>query len=320
VQPAAVTEPRRINVLAGCHLTAADIEELRELIEAFDLEPIILPDVSGSLDGHIPETFLPTTLGGTRLADIRAMGASAHTLVLGEHLREAGSALQEIAGVPFTVLPQVTGLAAVDALVSELMRLSARPVPARIRRQRSQLQDVMLDAHFHTGGKRIAIAAEPELLASTAHLLAGMGATIEVAVAATESPLLAQLPCAEVVIGDLDDFETRARAARCDLLITHSHGRQAAARTGIPLLRLGIPQFDRIGNAHRLTAGYRGTRNLLIEVANLFLDHVPHYTPADWPLPEASVRAAAAGCAGGRACAEATARCSPPAQPEGVPA
>jgi nitrogenase molybdenum-iron protein NifN len=29
--------------------------------------------------------------------------------------------------------------------------------------------------------------------------------------------------------------------------MTHAHGRQAAERLGIPLFRLGIPQFDRIG-------------------------------------------------------------------------
>ena len=65
-----------MNVLPGCHLTPGDLEELRDVIEAFGLEPLFLPDLSGSLDGHIPDEFTPTTLGGIGLVEIRAMGSS----------------------------------------------------------------------------------------------------------------------------------------------------------------------------------------------------------------------------------------------------
>src|ERR1019366_2858398 len=41
--------PDRINILPGWHLTAADSELLRETAEAFGLDPIITPDISGSL-------------------------------------------------------------------------------------------------------------------------------------------------------------------------------------------------------------------------------------------------------------------------------
>ena len=40
-------------VLPGCHLTVADIEELREILESFGLDPVFVPDLSGSLDGHV---------------------------------------------------------------------------------------------------------------------------------------------------------------------------------------------------------------------------------------------------------------------------
>ena len=66
--------PQRINVLPGCHLTPGDIDELRDIIECFGLEPTFLPDLSGSLDGHLPEDFTPTTLGGTTREAMAAMG------------------------------------------------------------------------------------------------------------------------------------------------------------------------------------------------------------------------------------------------------
>ena len=57
-------DPTRVNVLPGCHLTPGDLDELRDIMEAFGLEPSFLPDLSGSLDGHIPDEFTPTTIGG----------------------------------------------------------------------------------------------------------------------------------------------------------------------------------------------------------------------------------------------------------------
>ena len=118
----------------------------------------------------------------------------------------------------------------------------------------------MLDGHFHFGGKRVALGAEPDLLWSISPWLVEMGAEISGAVTTTASPLLEKMPVDEVVIGDLEDLETSA--AGCDLLITHSHGRQASERLDVPLYRLGLPMFDRLGAAQEVSVGYRGTRNL----------------------------------------------------------
>jgi len=287
--------PRRehwVAVLPGSHLSPGDIEELRETIEAFGLQPLFVPDVSGSLDGHIPDSWLGTTIGGTPLASIEELGGAAHTIAIGEQMRPAAEALHKQCGVPFTLFDRLTGLTASDALIKTLAELSGRPVPAKIRRQRSQLVDAMLDGHFHFGNVRVALAAEPDLLWAAGSFIAEMGAELAVCVTTTASPLLERLPAAEVVIGDLEDFERSAQAAGCDLLMTHSHGRQAAERLGKPLFRIGIPMFDRIGNAHICHVGYRGTRNFVYEVGNLLMEQIPHHGPGDWPLPAASLAAA----------------------------
>ncbi|MBW8316127.1 MAG: nitrogenase iron-molybdenum cofactor biosynthesis protein NifN, partial [Hydrogenophaga sp.] len=64
----------QVTLLPGSHLTPSDIDELREIIQAFGLNPIVLPDISGSLDGHIAPDWRGTTLGGTTLEQIRAAG------------------------------------------------------------------------------------------------------------------------------------------------------------------------------------------------------------------------------------------------------
>ncbi|MBK7613004.1 MAG: nitrogenase iron-molybdenum cofactor biosynthesis protein NifN [Burkholderiales bacterium] len=291
-EPDRAKVPGRVAVLPGAHLTPGDLEELREIIESFGLTPVIAPDVSGSLDGHIPDDWLGTTLGGTPLADLKALGTAQHCLAIGEQMRVAATTLQTRCGVPFTLFDRLTGLTATDAFVQKLAELSGRPVPAKWRRQRSQLVDAMLDGHFHFGNQRVALAAEPDLLWAAGSFLTEMGAELAVCVTTTPSPVLARMPSNEVVIGDLEDFEMAAKAAGCDLLMTHSHGRMAAERLGKPLFRLGIPTFDRIGNSHRCMVGYRGTRNFVYEVGNVFMDQIHHHHPDDWPLPALSLAAA----------------------------
>lgn len=270
----------RINVLAGSHLTPGDIDELRDIIEAFGLVPTFLPDISGSLDGHLPDDFTPTTHGGVSVAEVAAMGGAAYTLAFGEQMRKAAVALETKAGVPFTLLARVTGLAAADELMATLAKISGRPVPPKYRRQRSQLVDAMLDGHFYFGGKSVAIGAEPDMLLNIGGWLADMGCTVSAAVTTTTSPILAQMPSDEVLIGDLEDLERRAED--CDLLVTHSHGRQAAERLGVPLFRMGLPMFDRLGAAHQVAVGYRGTRDLIFAIGNVFIANIKEPDVNSW--------------------------------------
>jgi nitrogenase molybdenum-iron protein NifN len=210
---------------------------------------------------------------------------------VGEQTRDAAQALQDIAGTPLEIFDRLTGLEVNDRFLQRLAQLSGKPVPAKYRRQRSQLLDAMLDGHFYTGGVKVAIAAEPDLLLAVGSLLHEMGAELRCCVSPTKSASHALLPAETVILGDLEDLERGA--ADCDLLITHSHGRQAAERLNKPLLRIGFPVFDRVGNAHRCQVGYRGTMALIFEVANLMIAEIKHHHADDWPLSPEALRAAA---------------------------
>ncbi|KAF0206706.1 MAG: hypothetical protein FD172_3873, partial [Methylocystaceae bacterium] len=224
---AARRDPTKINVLPGCHLTPGDLDELRTIIEDFGLEPTFLPDLAGSLDGHIPDDFTPTTIGGVGVEEISMMGQAGWTIAIGAQMRRAAEAMQKKTGVPFRMFERLCGLEANDALMSFLTDISGRPAPMKYRRQRGQLVDAMLDGHFHIGGRKLAIGAEPDLLNEIGGLLTEMGAQLLVAVTTTQSPVLERLPTEEVLIGDLEDLENLAKAKDCDLMVTHSHGRQA---------------------------------------------------------------------------------------------
>ena len=266
--------PRQLNVLCGGNLTPTDLEWVTESIEAFGLRALLIPDLSGSLDGHLAEQpFSPVTTGGVSVADIRTAGDSLATLAIGESLFATADWLQQHTGVPSYHFGHLMGLDEVDRWLWCLSQLSGQPVPARYQRQRQQLQDAMLDTHFMLGFARLAIASDPDMLAAFCRLGRLMGADIVSAVAPAKGAALEPLAAEGIAVrlGDLEDLEAEARAQGAQLLLTNSHGVASAARLGIPILRIGFPQYDLVGGFQRGWFGYRATAQTLFDLANLML-------------------------------------------------
>jgi nitrogenase molybdenum-iron protein NifN len=263
----------QVNVLAGSALTPGDIEALKELIEGFGLRPLVLPDLSDSLDGHLVDAdFSPLTVGGTSVSELAHLGDAIGTLVIGASMYPAADVLTRRTGVPDRRFDHLMGLEANDELIEVLHDLSGTPVPERIERQRSQLQDTMLDTHFMLGMARFALAGEADLLQGFSQLLASMGAETVAAVAPANAPVLKRLATETVKIGDLEDLEGMARAAGAEVLIGNSHALASARRLGLPLIRAGFPQYDHLGGYQRTWIGYRGTRQTLFELANTLVE------------------------------------------------
>lgn len=261
---------RQVNVLCGANLTPGDLEFVAETIESFALRPILIPDLSGSLDGHLDDAnFNPLTTGGLSLSDLAEIGESAATLIVGESLSAAADALQAKTGVPNFRFGHLMGLDVLDRWFATLAQISGNPVPQKWQRHRRQLQDAMLDTHFMLGDTRVAIAADPDLLLGFEQMLRGMGMQIVAAVAPGKSAALQNCALDSVQIGDLEDVEKLAAENRAQLLLGNSHAVDSAQRLHIPLLRVGFPQYDLIGGFQRCWFGYRGTAQALFDLANL---------------------------------------------------
>jgi nitrogenase molybdenum-cofactor synthesis protein NifE len=261
--------PAQVTILPGSQLTPADIEEIKETCEAFGLDPIVVPDISCALDGHIDETVSALSVGGIPVERIRRAGRSAATLYFGDSLHGAAAVLTEKFGIPAYGFTSITGLAETDLWMETLSSIAGRPVPEKFRRWRSRLMDAMVDSHYQFGLKKVAIALEADHLKGMTGFLAGLGCQIQAAIAATRVRGLDRLPVDNLFVGDLEDLESAAQGV--DLLVANSNGRQAAGRVGIAAhLRTGLPVFDRLGAHQKMWVGYRGSLNLVFEVANLF--------------------------------------------------
>jgi nitrogenase molybdenum-iron protein alpha/beta subunit len=257
-------ENKQINVLAGSHLTPADISEIRQIIESFGMRAIILPDLS-ALDGS-RQVFSPLATGGTSVAELTAMADASFTLGLGMSMEPAAKLLQQKFGTGYRMFDSMAGRADSALLMQALAEVSGRPLPARYERQQKVLVDVMRDAHVYFGGKKICIALEPDLAIQTSKWLDEMGATVELAVIPTLSNAADRIRACEVRIGDLHSI-----TGEYDAIISSSHAESTAKRLGIPLLEAGFPVYKSFGYTSKVTVGYRGTLTMISEMANLLM-------------------------------------------------
>ncbi|VAW34126.1 Nitrogenase FeMo-cofactor scaffold and assembly protein NifN [hydrothermal vent metagenome] len=244
------------------------------MIELFGLRPVVIPDLSDSLDGHLTEQdFSPLTIGGAPASAFRHLHKAIATIVIGASMYKAADLLHARTGVPDYRFDHLMGLQATDALVKTLSDISGVPVPQKLERQRAQLQDAMLDTHFMLGMAKVAVALDPDLLNGFSQLLAGMGSELVTAVAPANAPILEQVKAIEVKLGDLEELEIMARNQGAQILISNSHALGTAKRLGLPLLRAGFPQYDQLGGYQRNWICYQGSRQTLFDLANMLLDN-----------------------------------------------
>jgi nitrogenase molybdenum-cofactor synthesis protein NifE len=260
-------ELNTINVLAGSHLTPGDVGELREIIESFGLQPIILPDLS-ALDGS-RQSFSPLAEGGTTIEDMKAMAGAALTLAVGKSMEPAAKILKDACGMEYRVIEGLCGLQDTDRLMAILSEAGGRPMHRRYDRQRRVLVDGMRDAHVFYGKKKICLALEPDLALQASRWLDEMGARVELAVIPTLAASADGILARKVELGDL--FSIRGRF---DLLISNSHAEDTARRLKTPLYQIGFPVYKVLGAASRVTIGYRGTLAMINEVGNLMMRHL----------------------------------------------
>jgi nitrogenase molybdenum-iron cofactor biosynthesis protein NifN len=258
------SETKKINVIAGSHLTPADFTELKELVESFGLSAVILPDLS-ALDGS-RQVFSPLATGGTTVEELETMANASFTIGLGISMEPAAKLLQQRFGIEYCAFDSVTGRADSDRLMQTLTEVSGRPVPGKYERQRKVLVDAMRDAHPLFGGKKACIALDPDLAVQTSRWLEEMGAVVDLAIIPTLSEAADRIHAKEVQIGDL--FAVKGAF---DVLIANSHAESASGKLGVPLYQMGFPVYKTLGYTSKITIGYRGTLTMINEVGNLMM-------------------------------------------------
>ncbi|MEG3639819.1 nitrogenase iron-molybdenum cofactor biosynthesis protein NifN [Magnetococcus sp. PR-3] len=270
-------DSQRINILVGPNLTPGDIEALKDIVQEFDLNPIVMPDISRSLDGHLNDSeFSPVTTGGATIEDFKKASYAHATLVIGSGMNICADLLKERTGVEDHRFESLMGAGAMDRLLMLLSKLSRKPVPSRYTHQRKQYQDALLDTHFFLTRRKVAIAGDPEMLLSWHPFFMECGLDPVAIVSSMGSNELKASPYETVKIGDLEDLQDMAQSSEADLFIGNSHVAELAERNHSPILRAGYPLYDQIGAQSRCWIGYQGGCQALFDLANLMMHREKH--------------------------------------------
>ncbi len=278
----------KINIITS-QISPADTRYLKELLDSFELDYILLPDLSENLDGGHEETYQRLPQGGTDIRDIKKMAGARYTIELSSFTDSSisvGEYLYKNFGVPYEKCNLPVGLRDNDTLFQILSKLSDKPIPVRWKKERARFLDAMIDAHKYNGVVRAAVFGEPDFVYNTVRMCVENGAMPVIAATGTKSPNFKKiieseiLPLAESYliekfqILDEVDFQTieeRSRELGINLLIGNSDGRRIAEKLKLPLVRRSFPVHDRMGGQRLRMLGFEGSMSFLDDISNEML-------------------------------------------------
>jgi len=269
-----------INFIGGFDgFVVGNMKEIKRIFDLFGCDYTVLCDPSETWNTPTDGEFRMYEGGTTKEEVIRALNAKA-TIVFQEYSSEKTIKYLREKGQEVVVLNSPIGVAGTDAFVMALSRLTGKPVPAQLEKERGQLVDAMADSQAHLHGKRYAMYGDPDMMlgltqfllelgAEPAHVLATNGTedwAKKVQALFDASPYGAG--CKAYPKRDLWHMRSLLYTEPVDFLIGNTYGKYLERDTGTPLIRMVFPIFDR-HHYHRYPIwGYDGGLRTLI----MFLD------------------------------------------------
>jgi nitrogenase molybdenum-iron protein NifN len=274
----------RINVIIP-HISAADIRELKRILDVWGFEYTLIPDYSMTIDRPFTGKYKKIGAGGTNTGDISRMPGAPVTIQFGrtcEDKMSPGLYLKEKFGVPLVNLPLPIGVENTDLLMKALGEIAGKSMPKSIKNERGWLIDAMADSHKYNASARPLIYGEPELIYGYTCMCMENGSYPAVIATGSQSSLVSGMleevlvnSDEEAVIIEDADFATIEDAvlkAGSNLAIGHSGGKFLTENYGIPIVRAGFPIHDRVGGQRILSVGYVGTLAFLDRFTNTILE------------------------------------------------
>ncbi|HEX3047113.1 MAG TPA: nitrogenase component 1 [Bacillota bacterium] len=296
VDSLALGGPRQeqINIIPGW-VSPADLRHLKEILTDFQLNYVMVPDYSETLDGPNWTEYQKIPQGGTPVSQIRSMGRSRVTLELGRGIpgkESTGNLLWQKYKIPFYKEGLPIGLNETDHLLKKLTQIAGCDLPDKYREERGRLIDSYVDGHKYLFEKKAVVYGEPDLVVGLASFLTEIGVVPVLCATGIEDGSLGEIigamtPALKSRITvkegvDFDQITELAKKLQPDLIIGNSKGYRLARQLEIPLIRVGFPIHDRLGGQRILTLGYRGAQFLFDEIVNAVIAQKQEQSPVGY--------------------------------------
>lgn len=275
----------KVNIILP-NISPADIRELKRILEVMQVNYILLPDFSDTLDTPFSRPYKKIPQGGTALADIRDMTGATATIEMGMTVEDdlsPGKFLENEYGVPLCRVPIPIGVEATDLFINLLSEIAGKPVPETLNQERGRLLDCMIDSHKYNFHGRAAIFGEPELVYAVVNTCLENGVAPLVVGTGSKSTKLqsyllprfneAGIQSEIIKEADFTQIRNKCKEKAVNIALGHSDGRYLTEKEGITLVRMGFPIHDRVGGQRILSVGYTGTAMFLDRITNTLLEN-----------------------------------------------
>ncbi len=286
---AKVLDEERINIIPGFEPYLGSLAEIKEIAASFSDKIVMIGDHEEQWNTGAGDYKLYA--GGTSLELAKtAINAKATISLQGYSTTQTAKTIKNRWGQGFHICNPI-GLGGTDAFVMKLKELTGKEVAESLKIQRAQLVDAMQDSYPYMHGKKFAIFGDPDFLLGLVSFLVEMGA-IPSHILCHNAPkkgweedmkkILSKSAWAsdcQIWAGkDLWHLRSLLFTEPVDFLIGNVYGKELYRDTGIPLIRIGFPIFDR-HHLHRYSiSGYKGALNLLTWITNAVLDQLDEET------------------------------------------
>ncbi|MDF2926221.1 MAG: nifK [Paenibacillaceae bacterium] len=291
--PAEAPKTDKVNFIAGFDTYTANFVELKRILSLFGVDYTILSDYSESVNSPADGDYR-YYYGGTKLEDVKAAPGAKATIALQKYsTKKSLTYIEDKWSQETSALYSPIGVTATDKLLKEISRITGKPVPQELIKERGQVVDAYTDSHPYLHNKRVALVGDPDILLGLisfclevglepVHILCSNG---DKEFEAEAQAMLNASPHgldAKIYIGhDLWHLRSLLFTDPVDFAIGSTHLKQNCKAAGIPLVRIGFPIFDR-HHMHRFPIiGYQGALQVMTLIVNTLLqklddDTEPH--------------------------------------------
>lgn len=289
----AATAPRlertsngKLNFIGGFDgYTVGNMREIKRLFDLMGVEYTILGDNSDVWDTPSDGEFRMYD-GGTRLEDAANAIHAQATISMQEFCTEKTLDLIEASGQEVCAFNHPIGVEGTDRFLMEVSRLTGKPIPDAITKERGRLVDAIADSNAHIHGKKFALYGDPDLTLGLAAFLLELGAEPTHILSTNGGKeweqkveaLLASSPfgknCHVYSGRDLWHMRSLLFTEPVDFLIGNTYGKFLERDTKTPLIRIGFPIFDRHHHHRYPVWGYQGGLNVLVTILDKIFDHM----------------------------------------------
>ena len=292
-----------INIIPGFDgYCVGNNRELKRLLDMMGVEYTFISDASDQFDTPSDGEYRMYD-GGTTIDQVKGALNAKGTISL--QYWNTRKTMDYVAGEgqETATFHYPLGVRATDAFLMKVSEMSGKAIPEAIRMERGRLVDAMADSQAHLHGKKYAIWGDPDFVRAMAQFVMETGGEPTHCLAtngtkawdAEMKEMLAANPfgkSAQVWAGkDLWHLRSLLFTEPVDFMIGSSYGKYLERDTGIPLIRLTFPIFDRHHHHRFPLMGYQGGLRVLTTLLEKVFDTldretiVPGVTDYSYDLP-----------------------------------